>query len=504
MNNPTLKGDAPKLNIPNCTDAPYVDFPLFRGVMSDNGATPWYSKMGLGTPAQNLRFMLDTGTVNTWITDTSCTTDACKMHQAFHPEASTTYTPSGDPPKIVSFGPWGNMTVLLGNDVAALQLCRNEETKSVAMEEAMSIYLSTQYEGTQFAELDCDGGLAIPAVSCDKPSSLLEQLKAQGLIQLPVASFYFNAGLRQGACLMGAVDFSCFDRSTLNALPVIPLGGDLNYLWNVHLDSLVVAGETIPGISQLVLDTGSSRFKGGCTVISSLLAAITDNGARPTRVGSTSAFANYPDIILTMGGVEYFLTPSQYFISIGPSTWEVGAHYLDGLPDDMLLVGSVFLDTVYSIFYFDPSGPDRCVVWLATPVHSALKAAGVSSALNVTGTWQNEFGSILEIGPVSCDGTFKGIYRSDTGATGVYPVMGVADPDPVGDTMAVSFSVSWRSLQGKEDPSWHWVSGFTGLLQMKDGQELLATTYLLQQNVSDSAPAWMATAVYPSNFTRKK
>jgi len=81
--------------------------------------------------------------------------------------------------------------------------------------------------------------------------------------------------------------------------------------------------------------------------------------------------------------------------------------------------------------------------------------------------------------------------------------MGVADPDPVGTTQAVSFSVTWRSLEGDPDPSWHWVSGFTGLLELVDGEELIKSTYLLQQNATDAVPDWMATAVYPSTFKRK-
>ncbi|MCP4546671.1 MAG: hypothetical protein GY835_09440, partial [bacterium] len=41
--------------------APYVAFRMLRGALSDNGATPWYATVGLGTPAQELRFMIDTG-----------------------------------------------------------------------------------------------------------------------------------------------------------------------------------------------------------------------------------------------------------------------------------------------------------------------------------------------------------------------------------------------------------------------------------------------------------
>ncbi|MGD9171105.1 MAG: avidin/streptavidin family protein [Candidatus Thiodiazotropha sp.] len=68
----------------------------------------------------------------------------------------------------------------------------------------------------------------------------------------------------------------------------------------------------------------------------------------------------------------------------------------------------------------------------------------------------------------------------------------------------MSASVTWRSSVGEEAPSRHWVSGFTGLLKENAGQETLATTYLLQQNVTNTTPDWMATATYPSNFRRKR
>lgn len=123
--------------------------------------------------------------------------------------------------------------------------------------------------------------------------------------------------------------------------------------------------------------------------------------------------------------------------------------------------------------------------------------------MNISGTWENEFGSTLAIDCPNDDGIFSGVYRSSTGATGVYPVVGIIDPAPVGNSAAVSFTVSWRSQQGPADPSWHWVSGFTGLLRSQDGRDTIATTYLLQQNPVDNTPEWMATAVYTSTFTRK-
>ncbi len=470
-----------------------VNFQLVRGAISDNGATPWTATLGLGTPPQKLRFMLDTGTVNTWITASACSSDACKLHRAFNPELSSSFRPGEQAPTSVSFGPWGSMGVVLGNDVCHLACSHNGKEKTIATNEPISLYLSVSYDGPQFAALDCDGGLAIPSVPCDQPSALLEQLKRQKIIQHAVASFYFDPTRGTGSCVMGAADKNLFDSNTLNILPLLPLGGELNYLWNLRLDRLATGSITVVDSGDLVLDTGSSRFKGGCAVIGRMINAITDQGKRPAQVYDPTELQSYPDIELTLGGRIYTLSPQQYFQHIAPSTWELGVHYLEGLPDELLLVGSLFLDTVYSIFFYETENAGQKAVGLAQPVHKRMTVSGV---------WQNEFGSTLEIGPVASDGTFRGTYRSHTGTTGVYPVMGVADPEPTGDNISVSFSVTWRSLEGKEDPSWHWVSGFTGLLQEKNGQETLSTTYLLQQNATTSAPDWMATAVYPSKFTR--
>lgn len=476
------------------TRSPNVHFRLTRGPMTGNGATPWTATLGLGTPPQTLRFMLDTGTVNTWITASCCASAACQKHHAFDPEQSQTYRPGNEPPKSVSFGPWGSMGVVLGNDICHLQLDAAGTVRQVPLNEPLSLYLSVSYDGPQFAELDCDGGLAIPSTPSKRPSALLEQLKRQGLIEHAIAAFHCDARRGEGSCRMGAVDTRQFDPATLNVVPLQPLAGELDYLWSVRLDRLDCAGIAVTQGTPLVLDTGSSRFKGGQAVIARLQAAITDNGKRPTTVRSAAALAEYPQLTLTLNGIDYGLKPQDYFLQLSATCWQLGVHYLEGLPDELLLVGSVFLDTVYSIFYLDIDTPGRQLVGLATPRFKALSVSGV---------WENEFGSTLEIGPVAADGTFRGTYRSHTGATGMYPVVGVADPQPIGDNLAVSFAVTWRSLEGEPDPSWHWVSGFTGLLQEAQGQETLATTYLLQQNATSDVPAWMATAVYPSTFRRK-
>lgn len=124
--------------------------------------------------------------------------------------------------------------------------------------------------------------------------------------------------------------------------------------------------------------------------------------------------------------------------------------------------------------------------------------------MSLVGTWKNEFGSIMTIEHVNEDGTFAGRYQSHTGATGVYDMVGITDPapDPAAGGQAVSFSVSWHSLEGKADPSWHWVSAFAGQLQTVDGRDVIPTMMLLQK-VTEPGDDWESTSVCAMKFTRE-
>ncbi len=492
MSESVTKPQIPSLTELQPSQTPFVEFVLTRGPDSDNGATPWTATLGIGTPPQSLRIMLDTGTVNTWVTASCCASAACQVHQSYNPEHSSSYHPSCSAPTSVDFGPWGSMGVVLGEDVCYLDYEQSGRRSFTPMVEPMSLYLAVSYDGKQFLELDCDGGFAIPSIACQQPSALLEQLHRQRLIRYPVASFWFDAVRGEGRCRMGGLDPERFEPASFNVLPLRPLEGELAYLWTVRLDTLTIGERPLGKGVDFVLDTGSSVFKGGHTIIHRMLEAITHEGRLPTTVDNEAALAAYPTITLTLGGIDYTLTPQQYFLKIGATQWDVGVQYLEGLPEELLVVGSVFLDSVYSAFFLVPDG--HGAVGLATPRQQPRSVSGV---------WINEFGSTLEIGPIASDGTFRGTYRSDTGATGVYPVVGVTDPEPVGTSITIAFSVNWRSLEGSPDPSWHWVSAFSGLLEEKDGEEVLSTLYLLQQNVSEQVQAWQATAVYPSVFKRR-
>ncbi|MCP5104142.1 MAG: hypothetical protein GY950_12220 [bacterium] len=330
-------------------------FELQQGIADDNGATPWYSVIPMGTPGQLLKFAVDTGTTHSWVTSARCTTDACLMHRRFFPNDSSTYKPVGSPrtPTTINFGPWGELKAFLGRDYLAL----NQGLpfgKKPGVRQLMRLYLSTFYQGEQFEDLVWDGGIAVPRTkpgTVDSDESLL-LLKTSGLIDVEMVSFWCNAFTGDGLCLMGAVDPRKFDPASLNVVPVTPLPAPNDSLWNVKLDRLECRGEGVfDGDIDFVLDTGSSRFKGDRRYIEKIKCAITNDWELDGVIkGGDPDFDPYPNLYLDIHGETYTLKPSQYFMEVSPGVWELAFHPMDGL-EGILLVGSVFLDAVYSIFY---------------------------------------------------------------------------------------------------------------------------------------------------------
>lgn len=342
--------------LPKCDQAPHIAFPLERGSLSDNGGTPWTSRMGIGTPPQELRFMIDSGTENTWVTSQQCTTNACLAHGRFDAQRSSSYHElDHDTQHHENFGPWGDMTVVLGADVFTLEHFDGKQRRKTSTREKMHFEAAIHYTGSQFQLLDSDGGVAIPSPYWTHDSTteaLMLQLLQDGKIGYPLAAFWGDVEQGRGECTFGAIDPSRYDPDTLQFLPLRNPGNvDFDYLWAVELSAFLVAGKPVQaGVTSFILDSGSSYFKGPKDLIDKLVQAVTDNGRLPSYISSAEALREYPVIALQLGTQTYELHPQQYFLKLNDEYWQLGIQMLEGMPEGMLLVGSMFLETVYSIF----------------------------------------------------------------------------------------------------------------------------------------------------------
>jgi hypothetical protein len=329
----------------------------------DNGATAWFTEdIGLGTPEQSvLKFMIDTGTKNSWITSTYCNTDAASSHSKFDTEKSTSFKFIHDKEEI-NFGAWGKMIIRQGNDVIHLPDKKNFP---------INIDVSLSYTGIQFMELIADGGIGIPAHTpkqTDNSTLLLNELKFRNIIDDAIVSFWYNRKKLEGEVMWGGINLEKINPKSINTVNLIDFPNDLE-CWLINLDSLNSVfpdGSTKNILTNVAfaLDTGSSQFKGDENYINQCKAVITKDGLFPEKIISPQKITDYdyPTLELNINGKKYPLSPEKYFIQVSATEWHLAFQYLADCEHEFL-VGTTFLESIYTAFDFD----NRCII-LAEPI----------------------------------------------------------------------------------------------------------------------------------------
>jgi hypothetical protein len=122
----------------------------------------------------------------------------------------------------------------------------------------------------------------------------------------------------------------------------------------------------------------------------------------------------------------------------------------------------------------------------------------------IKGTWINEYGSIMNINTLE-NGIFHGQYRSTTGDTGTYKVVGVYDTNPAPNMLAVSFSISWRSIANEGDKSdfSHACSSLSGQI-LQNGTTLIMPVMHILTTPHDPANTWKNSLVDKLTYTKKQ
>ncbi|MCG9652880.1 pepsin-like aspartic protease [Vibrio vulnificus] len=493
------------------TEVKKIDFRLVSGItmglqkgpFQNNGASPWYAILGVGETNQRLKFSFDTGSNFNWVTSTYCPDSSCHHYgnQRFNPNKSSTYVPITEGSKPVDFGPWGEMQVVSGNDNLTLssKTCLNTD-----------LYLSTQYEGVQFLELDWDGGIGLPTLTYQPLSTDLDKVNYRGMhCQSREASFHFmetliaqnvvskdhpyvafttNSETKKGQVTFGALDPSYGDSREYMFLPWERYNIEsLYYIWTTSLEEISLAGEVIcRGTDDepqwFCLDSGSSQFKGdpanmkhAQTLAKSLKGDLT---------------LTIPENEVTKGG-ELVVPSSLYDVLIeeGSSKGEHVVQFepMEGL-DRLTLVGSVLMDSLYTVYQYQvrengtlyPVG-----MWIFNKIDGPKiinveqdKAASIflpryESQSDFTGRWVNSYGSQMDL---TCNdkGELFGSYSSTTGASGRYLVYGSTTTEKhEGKGSPLVLSITWLPCdQTVGNESWHWVSTYCGQLNANNSNQM--------------------------------
>ncbi|XP_062975191.1 pepsin B-like [Elgaria multicarinata webbii] len=307
--------------------------------------TFYFGEISIGTPPQNFRVLMDTGSANLWVPSVYCNTEACVNHNKFNPRASSTYSNNGQT-FTLSYGS-GSLTVMLGYDTVQVQniVVRNQEFGLSENEPSNPFY---------YASFDGILGMSYPAsyVGHVGGDTVMQQMLRQRQLSEPIFSFYFS---RQptvqygGELIFGGIDNKLFS-GQITWAPVTH-----EAYWQIAVDEFVINNQATGWCSsgcQAIVDTGTYQLAVPGQYLKSFLMNVGAKEQNGNFVVNCNNVQNLPTITFVINGSQFPLAPSAYVNNNnGYCTIEMESTYLNSPTGQPLwILGDIFLKEYYSVF----------------------------------------------------------------------------------------------------------------------------------------------------------
>ncbi|CCK72252.1 proteinase A KNAG_0J01710 [Huiozyma naganishii CBS 8797] len=302
----------------------------------------YYTDITLGTPPQQFKVILDTGSSNLWVPSSECGSLACFLHEKYDHSASSSYKANGT-----------DFSIQYGS--GSLEGYISQDTLSIGdlTIPKQDFAEATSEPGLAFAFGKFDGilGLAYDTISVDKVVPPFYNALEQDLLDEAKFAFYLGDTNKDaedgGEAIFGGVDKSKYT-------------GDVTWLpvrrkayWEVKLEGLGLGDEYAELESHgAAIDTGTSLI----TLPSGLAEIINSEiGAKKGWTGQYTLECNtrdqLPDLTFNFNGYNFTIGPYDYTLEVSGSC--ISAITPMDFPEPvgpLAIVGDAFLRKYYSIY----------------------------------------------------------------------------------------------------------------------------------------------------------
>jgi len=326
-------------------------------LLTNQGAdSSFYGSLAIGTPPISFNVILDTGSADLWVADSSCKT-GCGKVPTFNPDSSSSFK-NASQPFAIQYGS-GAAQGSLGSDI--VQMAGFSVTNQVfAVCDAVT-------SGLLVSPVSGLLGLGWQSLASSGAAPLWQTLATSGSWDSPVMAFfltrYQNVSDAQtlepgGSFTMGFTDSSLFT-------------GDIEYInvpsgavayWTLPMTDITVQGNSIAltsSSSYAAIDTGTTLIGGPSAQIAALYAQIPGSAAGS---GDYLGYYTYPcsttvSVTLSFGGKNWAISSADFQMGQLTSSVCLGAFFqLDtGTSSPNWIVGDTFLKNVYSVFRYSPA-----------------------------------------------------------------------------------------------------------------------------------------------------
>ena len=301
----------------------------------------YFSDIAIGTPPQEFKVVLDTGSSNLWVPSQDCGSIACYLHSKYDHSESSTYKKNGTE-FAIRYGS-GELEGYISQDTVRIG---DLKIKHQDFAEA------TNEPGLAFAFGRFDGilGLGYDTISVKQVVPPFYNMLDQGLLDEPVFSFYLsdtNDESAESVCIFGGVDKDHYHGDMVK----IPLRRKA--YWEVDLDAITFGKETAElDDTGVILDTGTSLIALPTTLAELLNKEI---GAKKGFNGQYTIECDkrdsLPDLTFTLTGHNFTISSYDYILEVQGSC--VSAFMGFDIPapaGPLVILGDAFLRKWYSVY----------------------------------------------------------------------------------------------------------------------------------------------------------
>ncbi|KAI5363842.1 Putative aspartic peptidase A1 family, aspartic peptidase, active [Septoria linicola] len=300
----------------------------------------YFSDIAVGTPPQEFKVVLDTGSSNLWVPSSECGSIACYLHSKYDHGASNTYKQNGSD-FAIQYGS-GSLEGYISQDTVQIG---DLKIKNQLFAEA------TSEPGLAFAFGRFDGilGLGYDTISVNKIPPPFYNMIDQGLLDEKVFAFYLSSTDKgdESEAIFGGVNKDHYT----GEMTKIPLRRKA--YWEVDLDAITFGKQTAEiDATGAILDTGTSLIALPSTLAELLNKEI---GAKKSYNGQytvdCSKRDSLPDLTFTLTGHNFTIDAYDYILEVQGSC--ISAFMGFDIPEPagpLAILGDAFLRKWYSVY----------------------------------------------------------------------------------------------------------------------------------------------------------
>uniref|UniRef100_A0A914WJ38 Peptidase A1 domain-containing protein n=1 Tax=Plectus sambesii TaxID=2011161 RepID=A0A914WJ38_9BILA len=263
----------------------------------------------LGTPQQPFLIILDTGSSNLWVPDSTCA--ACSRKHRYDRTKSSTFVDNGQKWNI-GYGDGSNAGGVLAQDTycfgstGTTQLCIPNTVFGRA----------THLSGFNNDATDGILGLAFQTIAVDHVVPPLINAISQKLLDAPIFTVWLTEvgpvnGKRGGVFTYGGLD-------TTNCGPIIayqPLSAAT--YWQFKIAGIGAGSYSSNTGADVISDTGTSFIGGPTGIVKEIATAVGAHYNAANQIYTIGCKATPPDVVITIGTNKYNIKAKNYIVDGG-------------------------------------------------------------------------------------------------------------------------------------------------------------------------------------------